>query len=206
MVRPREQRPRNGRRLDDPPAATEDFCRRCGSYLGWSEEDDEGSQLGPRTPGPQQTGPLEREVRHGAVARLSETEETTEPGGEVVLTLKVRNTGTVVDRFQLQVQGQAAAWTEVEPVSVSLMPDCSWARSSSPRLSSRPAAPRVTGPASVPGSACYPAWTGCWPEAALLSPSTRPRQPWSVGQPSAPRPARRRADRGGRRGRRLLRM
>jgi hypothetical protein len=58
----------------------------------------------------------------GVLARLSGTVVDVEPGGRAVLDLSVRNTGTVVDQFSFEVLGTAAAWTTVEPASVSLFP------------------------------------------------------------------------------------
>jgi hypothetical protein len=44
------------------------------------------------------------------------------PGGEAIVTARIRNTGTVVDQFTLQVLGAAAAWSMVEPPETSLFP------------------------------------------------------------------------------------
>ncbi len=44
------------------------------------------------------------------------------PGGEAVAILRVRNTGTVVDAFAIDVLGEAAAWTTVVPPVLSLFP------------------------------------------------------------------------------------
>ncbi len=45
-----------------------------------------------------------------------------EPGGEASLTLTIRNTGTVVDEFAIEVVGDARAWATAEPATVSLFP------------------------------------------------------------------------------------
>lgn len=47
---------------------------------------------------------------------------TVEPGGEATCVCKIKNTGTIVDQFSLQVLGAAAAFTTSEPQSVSLFP------------------------------------------------------------------------------------
>lgn len=44
------------------------------------------------------------------------------PGGVAVARLRIRNTGAIVDRFDVTVVGPAAAWTTVEPASSSLFP------------------------------------------------------------------------------------
>ncbi|HYW26291.1 MAG TPA: hypothetical protein VE953_19120 [Terriglobales bacterium] len=54
--------------------------------------------------------------------RLEPTQLTVEPGSEAVCTVRVWNTGDVVDAYVVEVLGAAAAWTEVEPASVSLFP------------------------------------------------------------------------------------
>lgn len=58
----------------------------------------------------------------GTIAVLSPTELTVEPGSQASATIRVRNTGSIVDRFDVAVVGAAAAWTRVEPASLSLFP------------------------------------------------------------------------------------
>ncbi|MCS7477124.1 hypothetical protein ACFFQW_40540 [Umezawaea endophytica] len=48
---------------------------------------------------------------------------TVEPGDQVRCAVRVHNAGGVVDQFTVDVIGDAAAWTEVTPASVNLMPD-----------------------------------------------------------------------------------
>src|SRR5215471_175445 len=57
-----------------------------------------------------------------AVAVLEQRAVTVEPGGEAVVTIRVRNTGRVVDQFALQVLGDPGAWAAVEPPTLSLFP------------------------------------------------------------------------------------
>jgi len=45
-----------------------------------------------------------------------------EPGGDATCTVRVWNTGDVVDAYAVEVLGPAAAWTDVEPATVSLFP------------------------------------------------------------------------------------
>ncbi len=58
----------------------------------------------------------------GASAKLDHDHLLVDPGGEVRGQLTVRNTGTVVDQFSLEVLGDAASWTTIEPASLSLFP------------------------------------------------------------------------------------
>jgi len=58
----------------------------------------------------------------GASAKLDHDHLLVDPGGEVRGKLTVRNTGTVVDQFSLEVLGDAAGWASVEPASLSLFP------------------------------------------------------------------------------------
>jgi hypothetical protein len=56
---------------------------------------------------------------------LSQGVQSVEPGGQVVFTLDVRNVSEVVDELTIEVLGDAAAWAEVQPQSLRLMPDTS---------------------------------------------------------------------------------
>jgi hypothetical protein len=58
----------------------------------------------------------------GAQARLPVPVADVEPGGSASLELTVRNTGTVVDQFTFELLGGAAAWTTLDPPTVSLFP------------------------------------------------------------------------------------
>ena len=58
----------------------------------------------------------------GASVTLVTPAIAVEPGQSVSITLKVRNTGSVVDEFALDVLGDAAAWAAVEPPTINLFP------------------------------------------------------------------------------------
>lgn len=60
--------------------------------------------------------------RVGVTISLSPTEVSVDPGGEVACEILVRNTGTVVDQFTVQVTGEAARWASVEPPALNLYP------------------------------------------------------------------------------------
>lgn len=47
---------------------------------------------------------------------------TVQPGGEGVVEVRIRNTGTVVDQFAVNLVGQASAWSRCEPPVLSLFP------------------------------------------------------------------------------------
>jgi len=58
----------------------------------------------------------------GASVTLVTPAVAVEPGQSVSITVKIRNTGSVVDEFALDVLGDAAAWAAVEPPTVNLFP------------------------------------------------------------------------------------
>ena len=58
----------------------------------------------------------------GATATLASRAVTVQPGSEATAEIRLRNSGTVVDQFTLEVLGDAAAWTIVEPAVVPLFP------------------------------------------------------------------------------------
>lgn len=63
----------------------------------------------------------------GALAQLSQSRVDAEPGRSATITITVRNTGTVVDRYTFEALGAAAAWVRFSPDSLSLFPDASGA-------------------------------------------------------------------------------
>ena len=58
----------------------------------------------------------------GATAVLAEQVLTVEPGGETRCQVKVRNNGSVVDQYTLEVLGDAGSWAAAEPPLLSLFP------------------------------------------------------------------------------------
>jgi hypothetical protein len=46
-----------------------------------------------------------------------------EPGGQSIVVVRVRNRGTIVERFEIGVVGPAAAWAHAEPDALRLFPD-----------------------------------------------------------------------------------
>jgi hypothetical protein len=57
-----------------------------------------------------------------ATATLASKAITVTPGGEAVSEVRIRNSGTVVDQFTLEVLGDASAWAIVDPAVIPLFP------------------------------------------------------------------------------------
>ena len=77
----------------------------------------------------------------GASVTLVTPAGAVEPGSTVSIAIKVRNTGTVVDEFALDVLGDAAGWATVAPPSLNLFPGAegdATATFSPPRAASTP--------------------------------------------------------------------
>jgi hypothetical protein len=58
----------------------------------------------------------------GATTSLASRQLSVTPGGSVDATVQVRNNGTLVDQFTVDIVGDAKDWTEVEPRVMNLMP------------------------------------------------------------------------------------
>ncbi len=58
----------------------------------------------------------------GAIAVLGTRSLAVAPGAQASTEIRVRNNGTVVDQFTIQVLGDAAAWSTAEPPVISLFP------------------------------------------------------------------------------------
>ena len=103
-------------------------------------------------------GRLRRLRRMSAISTLSPAELTVDPGSRAVTTLRVRNTGSIVDRFDVDVVGPTAGWVSVDPASLSLFPGAEGVvgitfappRASTPRAGTHPFGVRVR-PAANPG-------------------------------------------------------
>lgn len=88
----------------------------------------------------------------GASVTLVTPAVAVEPGQSVSITVKIRNTGSVVDEFALDVLGDAAAWAAVEPPTVAQpVPGV-------PRPRRRPSSGR---PAPPPRLWARPVWAPC---------------------------------------------
>src|SRR5215218_6617803 len=58
----------------------------------------------------------------GATASLATRALAADPGGVATTQVTVRNAGSVVDEFRLDVLGEPGAWARVEPAAMSLLP------------------------------------------------------------------------------------
>jgi hypothetical protein len=58
----------------------------------------------------------------GALAHLEVRLIPVEPGNQASTQVRVRNTGSVVDQFTIEILGDSAAWTTVQPPTLSLFP------------------------------------------------------------------------------------
>ena len=85
-------------------AENAEFCAGCGSFLEWT---------GHRPP---------KEQSSALTLRVTSTEITVEPGSEAQCDVVVRNTGTIVDEFLIELRGEAAEWAVVEPSTLRLLP------------------------------------------------------------------------------------
>ena len=95
-----------------------------------------------------------------AVTSLSRNDPTVDPGGQAAVTVKVRNAGSIVDRFDVDVVGPSVGWVRVDPPSLSLFPGVegtvtiTWEppRASNPRAGTYPFGIRVRPAADPAGS------------------------------------------------------
>lgn len=95
-----------------------------------------------------------------AVTTLSRADPTVDPGGQAAITITIRNTGAIVDRFDVDVVGPTAGWARVDPPSLSLFPGVEGSvtitfsppRASTPRAGLHPFGIRVRPAADPSGS------------------------------------------------------
>ncbi|WP_411120132.1 hypothetical protein [Streptomyces sp. 058-1L] len=59
----------------------------------------------------------------GAIVLLLEDDTPAEPGEETRRPVQICNSGSVVDRFELDIVGEAKSWIRVEPAEVNVFPD-----------------------------------------------------------------------------------
>ncbi len=110
-----------GRDVPEPEAR---FCGFCGALMPPA-----GSGVQPTDPiqarRPGETAPVPRPVSRptdSVATSLSPASVAAEPGGVAITTVRVRNTGSVVDELRVSVEGPAAPWAEVETPVLRLMP------------------------------------------------------------------------------------
>jgi hypothetical protein len=85
------------------------FCSNCGEFLPWDDATRADTRGGDRGA--------------GVTATLAGDELQVAAGGEAECQLQVRNTGRVVDHFTIKTLGPMAAWAEIDPDTLQLMPN-----------------------------------------------------------------------------------
>jgi hypothetical protein len=104
------------------------FCENaeCGRFLEWSGEAVDTAIL-PRidvdSSPPPAAGPAPSTQRVRFVAALEQSDVGADPGGVARVRAKVINKGAIVDRFTLQIVGEAAPWTSPDRPDVNLYPE-----------------------------------------------------------------------------------
>ncbi|MGH8899289.1 MAG: PASTA domain-containing protein [Egibacteraceae bacterium] len=98
------------------------FCAdpACNTYLQWNGQERTAAIRVPVLPNSSQA-PVADE-RQGVQLSLDREPIQIEAGGQAGLGVRIRNTGTIVDEFVIEVTGAPAAWSVVEPPSLSLFP------------------------------------------------------------------------------------
>jgi hypothetical protein len=101
-----------------------------------------GDQVDPPVPAEPHSAHLsERPV---ASLAFSDDQPKVDPGGVVIVSLRLRNNGHVVDEFTLQVTGEPSNWATIVPTRLALMPGTEGVAQLSfrpPRVSATPAGP-----------------------------------------------------------------
>jgi hypothetical protein len=107
------------------------FCAFCGARLTPEDETSRPHDRDPgigqpaaRQPSSVDRGPsIDRRSGAGIVSvRLEPNRIPAQPGTDAVVEVKVRNNGRIVDGFRVTVEGPAAAWTDIVPSTIRLMP------------------------------------------------------------------------------------
>jgi hypothetical protein len=100
---------------------TAEFCQSCGRFLAYTRTTAADQPLArtPAPPAPADRGP---QTLRDPVITLAVPVGTVSPGHSLVITARVRNASSIVDRVVVTIHGPSAAWWKVEPASVSLYP------------------------------------------------------------------------------------
>lgn len=101
------------------PAGTE-FCTNCGRFLEWTKPS--STELAARTPQRPNARELGAPELRDPVITLDPPTSRVAPGESLVLKGRVKNASSIVDRFDLAIVGPLAAWSKIEPATVSLYP------------------------------------------------------------------------------------
>lgn len=104
------------------------FCGKCGAFLEWSGEAVEQPGPTPPRPGVREADRLAASPmapEQAIATTLVTPSQTVDPGSQIAFTLAVINRAQTVDQLSVEVLGDAAAWAEVDPPSLNLMPGMS---------------------------------------------------------------------------------
>jgi hypothetical protein len=101
-----------------------DGSRLCRAYLGWADPEQTRVVSTPSAAAaPHESATPRTAGRVDVASSITPAQLSVEPAGEVTCEVRVRNLGTVVDRFQLELQGAPGPWSLIEPAALSLFPD-----------------------------------------------------------------------------------
>ncbi len=93
----------------------------CGAFLDWEGLEERQSEDATIVQ-PGRTGPASTAGRVAVVAVLAPTEVEVDPGAEATIDVRVRNLGSVVDKFVLALDGPPAGWSVIEPAALPMFP------------------------------------------------------------------------------------
>src|SRR6266571_4065794 len=80
----------------------------------------------------------------GASASLKQPSVSVDPGGQATVEIQVKNTGTVVDQFTIEVLGDAGIWATADPPTLSLFPETQGSSQITFRPPREPSTPAAT--------------------------------------------------------------
>ena len=98
-----------------------EFCQSCGRFLEYTRrpDPDQPQARAPERPAPPPPGP---QTLREPVVTITPPSEPARPGEALIVTARIRNASTIVDRVSVTIVGPSAAWWKIEPASVSLYP------------------------------------------------------------------------------------
>jgi hypothetical protein len=105
------------------------FCANpeCGVYLEWHGERGQQAPAPPQARPPEEARPVAQKLkqtgqRRGVSLLVDQDALSADPGGAASTGVRVRNTGEIVEEFDLKIGGPAGSWAEVQPARLSLFP------------------------------------------------------------------------------------
>lgn len=105
------------------------FCANpeCGVYLEWHGERGQQAPAPPQARPPEEARPVAQKTkqagqRRGVSLLVDQDTLRADPGGTVSTAVRARNTGEIVEEYDLKIGGPAGGWAEVQPARLSLFP------------------------------------------------------------------------------------